>query len=241
MEKTTRTVAELILDQLSLFGVKRIYGVVGDAIFGLIDAMAKQDRIKFIAVKHESTAAFMASAEAKLTGNLGVCISTMGPGVANLLNGLGDAYADQVPVLAITGQAPTNKIGTAYKQYVNQQELVKPFASYSANLANQDAIIELLQKAVQTSMGQRAVSHLSVPKDLLDKTTVVKPRQLPAVIEGGDTFTQESLDQAAAIMKTAKRPMILAGAGASTDPEAIEQLAEQWGQVFLLAWAAKGY
>src|SRR4051794_38859359 len=93
MGKTERTVAELMLDQLSLFGVQRIYGVVGDATFGLIDALAKQDKIKYIAVKHESTAAFMASAEAKLTGGLGVCTATMGPGATNLLNGLGDAHA----------------------------------------------------------------------------------------------------------------------------------------------------
>ena len=110
MGKTERTVAELMLDQLSLFGVQRIYGVVGDATFGLIDALAKQDKIKYIAVKHESTAAFMASAEAKLTGGLGVCTATMGPGATNLLNGLGDAHADKAPVLAITGQAPVIRL-----------------------------------------------------------------------------------------------------------------------------------
>ena len=240
MEKAERTVAELILDQLSLFGVKRIYGVVGDAIFGLIDALARQDKIKFIAVKHESTAAFMASAEAKLTGSLAVCTATMGPGVTNLLNGLGDAYADKAPVLVITGQAPRNKIGTAFKQYVNQQELVKPFASYSENLASQDAIIELLQKAAQTSMGQRAVSHLSIPKDLFEKIVAVKPRPLPAVIEGVSTFTKESLEQATTIMKTAKRPMILAGAGSAVAPEAVEELAEVWGAGILTSLGGKG-
>ncbi|OCA84992.1 thiamine pyrophosphate-binding protein [Pseudobacillus wudalianchiensis] len=240
MEKTERTVAELILDQLSLFGVKRIYGVVGDAIFGLIDALAKQDKIKFIAVKHESTAAFMASAEAKLTGNLAVCTATMGPGAANLLNGLGDAYADKAPVLVITGQAPRNKIGMAYKQYINQQELLKPFASYSENLASQDAIIELLHKAAQTSLGQRVVSHLSVPKDLFDKIVTVKPRPLPTVIEGVSTFTKESLEQATAIMKTAKRPMIMAGAGSAAAPEAVEELAERWGAGILTSLGGKG-
>ena len=118
-----KTVAEVILDQLSYYGVKRIYGVTGDTIIGLLDALAKQDQIEFIAVKHESVAAFMASAEAKLTGKLAVCTSTMGPGATNLLNGLGDAYADRAPVLALTGQAPLNKIGTDFQQYVDQQEL----------------------------------------------------------------------------------------------------------------------
>src|SRR5690606_11270414 len=98
------TVAKLIIQQLETWGVKRIYGVLGDAIIGLMDELAKQDSIQFIAVKHESVAAMMASAEAKLTGRLGVCTATMGPGLGNLLNGLGDAYLDHAPVLAITGQ-----------------------------------------------------------------------------------------------------------------------------------------
>lgn len=109
-----KNVAEVILDQLSLLGVKRIYGVTGDTIIGLLDAIAKQDKIEFIAVKHESVAAFMASAEAKLTGRLAVCTSTMGPGAANLLNGLGDAYSDKAPVLALTGQAEQKKWGQTF-------------------------------------------------------------------------------------------------------------------------------
>ncbi|WP_342536279.1 thiamine pyrophosphate-binding protein [Sporosarcina sp. FSL K6-3508] len=240
MKKTDQTVAELMLDQLSLFGVKRIYGVVGDTIIGLIDALAKQNKIQFIAVKHESTAAFMASAEAKLTGKLGVCTATMGPGAANLLNGLGDAYADKAPVLAITGQAPSDKIGTEFPQYVDQQELMKPFASYSANLASPDATVELLQKAAQTSLGQRAVTHLSIPKDLFTMSASSKPRPLPNIIEGTSIFTENSLEKATAIMKTAKRPMILAGAGATFAIKEVEKLAELWGAGILTSLGGKG-
>ncbi|QCR32474.1 thiamine pyrophosphate-binding protein [Lysinibacillus sp. SGAir0095] len=240
MKKTERTVAELILDQLSLFGVQRIYGVVGDATIGLIDALAKQDKIKYIAVKHESTAAFMASAEAKLTGGLGVCTATMGPGATNLLNGLGDAYADRAPVLAITGQAPTNKIGMEYQQYIDQQELMKPFATYSANLASPEAVIEVLQKAARTSLGQRAVTHLSVPKDIFMMPASAEPRPLPNVIEGSSIFTKESLQQAIEIMKTAERPMILAGSGAAQASEDLEKLAELWGAGILVSLGGKG-
>jgi pyruvate dehydrogenase (quinone)/pyruvate oxidase len=240
MGKTERTVAELMLDQLSLFGVQRIYGVVGDATFGIIDALAKQDKIKYIAVKHESTAAFMASAEAKLTGGLGVCTATMGPGAANLLNGLGDAHADKAPVLAITGQAPSNKIGTEFPQYIDQQELMKPFAAYSANLANPDATIEVLQKAVRTSLGQQVVTHLSVPKDIFMMPATGEPRPLPDVIEGASVFTKESLEQATGIMKTAKRPMILAGSGVASASEELEKLADLWGAGILTSLGGKG-
>ncbi|SIT93009.1 thiamine pyrophosphate-binding protein [Edaphobacillus lindanitolerans] len=240
MAKTGQTVAELMLHQLSLYGVKRIYGVVGDATFGLIDALAGQDEIEFIACKHESTAAFMASAEAKLTGGLGVCTATMGPGATNLLNGLGDAHADRAPVLALTGQAPTDKIGTAFPQFINQQDLVKPFAAYSANLASPDAALDLLEKAVGTALGQRAVTHLSVPKDLFMANASAKPRPLPDVIEGASVFTEESLESAAAVMKSAKRPMILAGSGAAGAAQDLQKLAESWGAGILASLGGKG-
>lgn len=235
-----KTVAEVILDQLSYYGVKRIYGVTGDTIIGLLDALAKQDNIEFIAVKHESVAAFMASAEAKLTGKLAVCTSTMGPGATNLLNGLGDAYADKAPVLALTGQAPLNKIGTDFQQYVDQQELFKPFATYSANLASEDAIVELLQKATQISLQQRAVTHLSIPKDLFEKETQVEARPLPKVIEGAETFRSDDLTEVASLMKTAKSPIILAGAGAQKATEAIESLSKIWGAGIITSFGGKG-
>ncbi|MFJ8063610.1 thiamine pyrophosphate-binding protein [Psychrobacillus sp. NPDC096426] len=235
-----KTVAETILDQLSLLGVKRIYGVVGDAIIGLLDALAKQEAIQFIPVKHESVAAFMASAEAKLTGKLAVCTATMGPGATNLLNGLGDAYSDKVPVLAITGQAPLSKIGTDYQQYVDQQELFKPFATYSANLASEDAIVDLLQKAAQTSLQQRAVTHLSIPKDLFQVETAVKARALPTVIEGTASFQTEDLKEVVTVMNTANKPIILAGAGAKKAATVIEELAETWGAGILTSLGGKG-
>lgn len=235
-----QTVAEVLLDQLSYYGVKRIYGVTGDTIIGLLDALAKQDKVEFIAVKHESVAAFMASAEAKLTGRLAVCTSTMGPGATNLLNGLGDAYADKAPVLAITGQAPLNKIGTEFQQYVNQQELFKPFATYSANLASEDAIVELLQKATQISLQQRAVTHLSIPKDLFEKETKVEARPLPKVIEGAETFQSDDLTEVAALMKSAKSPMVLVGAGAKKATKAIEELSKIWGAGIITSFGGKG-
>lgn len=240
VEQTKKTVAELIIEQLHLMDVKRIYGVVGDTIIGLIDALANQDTIQFIAVKHESVAALMASAEAKLTGRLGVCTATMGPGVTNLLNGLGDAYADKAPVLAITGQAPSEKIGTDFQQYVNQQDLVKPFAEYSVNLTSPDAIIEVMQKAAQKSLGQRAVTHLSIPKDFFDATTEVQTRLLPKLVKSSSTIEEESKNRILEVMKTARKPIILAGAGARGASESIEMLAEKWGASILTSLGGKG-
>lgn len=236
----SKNVAEVILDQLSLLGVKRIYGVTGDTIIGLLDAMAKQDKIEFIAVKHESVAAFMASAEAKLTGRLAVCTSTMGPGAANLLNGLGDAYSDKAPVLALTGQAAQKDMGTDFQQYVDQQELFKPFATYSANLNSESAIVDLLQKAAEISLQQSTVTHISVPKDLFEKETKARARQLPRILEGTGSFELNDLEEVSKVMKQARQPMILAGAGARKAAGDLEELAMTWGAGILISLGGKG-
>lgn len=214
---------------------------MGDAIIELMDELAKQDHIQFIAVKHESVAAMMASAEAKLTGKLGVCLATMGPGIGNLINGLGDAHMDKAPVLAITGQAPTRKIGTDYKQTINQQELMKPIADYTALLAHPDAITDLLVKAMHHSLMKGEVTHLSIPKDMFAMSSTAKIQSQPTIIQGTSTFNENELDQVLSIMKTAKRPMILAGLGAKNTVSQIEEVARVWGAGVLVSLGAKGF
>lgn len=234
----SRTVAEAILEQLDLCGVKRIYGVIGDAIFGLMDAIAKQNRIVFISVKHESVAAMMASAEAKCTGGLGVCIAQMGPGLANLINGLGDAHLDGSPVLAITGQAPVKKIGTTYKQYINQQELVQAISDYSELVVHPDAVIDSLTKAIHTSIGNGAVSHLSIPVDIFTAQTLVQPNRVPIVSEKGGCTNK--LEQVLQFMRLAKNPIILVGKEVRHFRLDIQQLAEHWGSGVTLGYGATG-
>ena len=241
MAESKMTVAKLLIEQLNIWGVKRIYGVVGDAIIGLMDELAKQSEIKFIAVKHESIAAMMASAEAKLTGNLGVCLATMGPGLGNLLNGLGDAHLDKAPVLAITGQAPTQKIGTDYKQYINQQELIKPFASYSSLLAHPDAITKLLVKAMHYSLEKGAVTHLSIPKDLFNSLSNAIIQEKPLIITGEFNFSMSEMSVVSTIMEDAKQPIILAGMGARHAASEVTELAGKWGAGILVSFGAKGY
>jgi pyruvate oxidase len=236
-----KSVAELILEQLQAWGVKRIYGVVGDAILGLMDAIAKQDQIQFIAVKHESVAAMMASAEAKLTGKLGVCTATMGPGLGNLINGLGDAYLDKVPVLAITGQALTKKIGTDYKQYIDQQEFIKPLATYSTLLVHPDSVTDVMTKAMHLSLVKGAVTHISVPKDLFTMPSSGKVQKPATVIKGSFQITEQERKQVVNVMKSSKQPMILAGVGAKNAVQEVEELAETWGAGILVSLGAKGY
>lgn len=236
-----KTVAQLLLEQLELWGVERIYGVVGDAILGLMDALAQQDKIKFIAVKHESVAAMMASAEAKLTGKLGVCTATMGPGLGNLLNGLGDAYLDQAPVFVITGQAPERKIGTDFKQYIDQQEFIKPLAQYTTLLAHPDSVIEVAVKAMHLSLVKGAVTHLSIPKDLFAKESNAKVQKQAHVIKGKAEFETSDLDQVFSVMENAKKPIILAGLGAKNAVNKVVELGHSWGAGILVSLGAKGF
>lgn len=237
-QRAPQPVAQVILEQLQLWGVKRIYGVVGDAVFGLMDALAKQNTISFIAVKHESVAAMMASAEAKLTGKLGVCMGQMGPGLANLINGLGDAFLDKAPVLAITGQAPLNKIGTFYKQYINQQQLVHAVSPYSQLVVHPDAVVQSLTQAMYTSNLYRTVSHLSIPSDLFGMTTAMQPSGQPhlSVPVSGPV----DLHQALHLMQSAKHPFLLVGSGARSARESIQLLADTWGCGIAMSYGAIG-
>jgi len=232
------TVAELIVEQLRLIGVKRIYGVIGDAIFGLMDAIAKQEALSFVAVRHESVAALMASAEAKLTGGLGVCIAQMGPGLANLLNGLGDAYLDQAPVLAISGQAPLPKIGTPYKQFINQQELVQAITSFSQLIVHPDAASPVLQQAIHTSILQQTVSHLSIPQDLFAMATTSQPLERKYFAPPCPDLAQ--LQPIVDLMRSAKQPMLLIGDGARSASESLQRLAEHWGCGIARSYGAVG-
>jgi pyruvate oxidase len=237
-QSLSRTVAEAIVEQLNLYGVKRIYGVIGDAIFGLMDAIAKQTKIQFISVKHESVAAMMASAEAKCTGKLGVCVAQMGPGLANLINGLGDAYLDGFPVLAITGQAPIKKIGTSYKQFINQQELVQGITGYTELVVHPDAVIESMKKAVQTSIVMETVSHLSIPTDIFHLPTVVPTNEPVLLTEMIPNRGQ--LQKARQIMRSAKCPMILTGNSVKPLVSQVQLLAELWGSGIVTAYGTIG-
>jgi pyruvate dehydrogenase (quinone)/pyruvate oxidase len=235
----TMTVAHTIVSQLQAWGVSRIYGVVGDTFLDLLDAIHGSG-LQFIAVKHESTAAFMASAEAKLTGKLGVCLATSGPGLANLLNGLGDAYQDKVPVLAITGQVPTKQIGTDAKQYLDQQVFIEPLAAYSALLTSPDATVEVFAKAIHTSLEQGAVTHVSVPKDLFTMPQSAQLRTPPQLVRGTMQFQAQDLQQAAEVLRSAQRPMVVAGVGARAAAQDVVQICETLGAGLILSMGAKG-
>src|SRR3954463_2280092 len=136
-------VCDALLEILAGYGVKYIFGIPGDAINELIEAIRKQDKIKFIHVMHEEAGAFAASAQAKLSGELAVCVGTAGPGAIHLLNGLYDAKMDRAPVLAITGQVETSLIGTSYQQEVDLVSLFRDVTVFNQAVVNPEQMPEL--------------------------------------------------------------------------------------------------
>ena len=235
------TVADYFVDQLQAWGVKRVYGVVGDTILPFVAALGERSGIQFIPTRHEEAAAFMAKAEAQLGGAPGVCLATAGPGAAHLVNGLADAMTDSAPVIAITGQTPTDKAGAVYKQSAQLQLLLGPVTAYSAELTNPAASEYVLGQALRTAVAQRTTAHVSVPKDLWTKSAagaVTRPPepylQTPARSHLG------VIDGACDMLRRAERPAIMVGAGAKFAMAECIRLAEALGAPIVYSLAAAG-
>jgi pyruvate dehydrogenase (quinone) len=159
-----RTVSDAVLEGLIEWGVDTVFGLPGDGINGFMEALRrKRDRIRYIHVRHEETAAMAACGYAKFTGKLGVCFATSGPGAIHLLNGLYDAKLDQAPVLAITGMTYHDLIGTHYLQDINQDYLFAGVARFNHRLMGPAHVDNMVDMACRTALSQRQVSSTCCP------------------------------------------------------------------------------
>lgn len=205
-------VCESLIKILTEVGVRRIYGIPGDAINGLIEALRRQDRIRFIQVRHEEAGAFAAVAEAKLTGRLGVCVGTAGPGAAHLLNPLYDAKMDGAPVLAITGQVATEHIGSGYHQEIDLYTLFKDVASFNEVVISPGQMPKIAIHACQAALANRRPAHLSLPLDVATQSVDADGHPVfPS--RARTTPCDDEIEAAADLLNNAKRVIILAGAG----------------------------
>ena len=170
----TMTVGDFLLQRLDEWRVGRIYGYPGDGINGILAAMRRQDRIRFVQTRHEELAAFMACAHAKYTDEVGVCMATSGPGAIHLLNGLYDAKLDHQPVVAIVGQQKRASLGGSYQQEVDLVTLFKDVAGAFVRMATTAGQIRhLVDRAMRTARSERTVCCIIVPADLQDRKSVV--------------------------------------------------------------------
>src|SRR5438874_9641618 len=165
-----KTAAQILVDRLIEWGVDTIFGLPGDGINGIMEALRqRQERIRFIQVRHEESAAFMACGYAKFTGRLGVCLATSGPGGIHLLNGLYDAKLDGQPVLAITGMAFHDLIGTFQQQDVALDKLFLDVAVYNERIMGPTHVENVTDLACRMALSYHGVAHLTFPVDLQEK------------------------------------------------------------------------
>ncbi len=232
------TLSDSLIDRLHAWGVRRIYGYPGDGINGLIAAIHRaSDRIAFVQVRHEEQAAFMATAHAKFTGEVGVCLATSGPGAIHLLNGLYDAKNDHVPVLALCGQAATSAIGSEYQQEVDLHALFKDVASeYLVTLMSPYQVHHVVDRAMRGAAGARTVTALIVPKDLQDEAAATSIPRRMNFAHSGTGFTAarllppaDDLQRAAGILNAGEKVAMLVGAGAAGAEQLIVDVADRLG------------
>jgi pyruvate dehydrogenase (quinone) len=234
----SKTTSDQLLERLHAWGVRRVFGYPGDGINGLMGAFERiGDRMEFIQARHEELAAFMATAHAKFTGEVGVCMATSGPGAIHLLNGLYDAKADHQPVLAIVGQAARSAMGGDYQQEVDLLSLFKDVAHEYVHQAMVPAQIRhLVDRAMRIARDQRTVTCLILPHDLQDLEAVEKPPREHGTIHSGIGMTakrivpaEADLRAAADVLNAGKKVAMLVGAGALHATDEIVEAAELLG------------
>jgi pyruvate oxidase len=238
----SKTVADLILEQLTEYGVKYIYGVIGDAIFPLADALARQEKIHFVPATIETSASFMASYSAKLYGTLGVCVGTSGPGAVNLANGTADAYLDNAPVLCLTGQVNSDKLGTDYKQYINQTEFFQAITAKSRLCTHPKTVIPILTGLINQALTIGTAVHLEIPQDILAQATTETIIPAPHLMTdlGGTKLLLGRFDLVLEMMERAKRPLLIIGKRACRVAGTLASFAEPFGAAVVVSRECKG-
>src|SRR6202035_3628216 len=172
-----KTIADQFAETLAAAGVKRIYGIVGDSLNGLTDAIRRQGKIEWVHVRHEEVAAFAAGAEAHLTEELAVCAGSCGPGNLHLINGLFDCHRSRVPVLALAAQIPSSEIGSGYFQETHPEHLFAQCSHYCEVVSHPEQMPRVLEIAIQTAVSRRGVAVVVIPGDVaLQGATVTSPR-----------------------------------------------------------------
>ena len=211
-----RTVADQSAETLAAAGVKRIYGIVGDSLNGLTDAIRRQGRIEWVHVRHEEVAAFAAGAEAHLTGELAVCAGSCGPGNLHLINGLFDCHRSRVPVLAIAAQIPSAEVGAGFFQETHPQTLFQECSHYCELVSGANQMPRTLEIAIREAIGRRGVSVLVMPGDVaLQPASDAPPAKVGGLLPSAPVVTpsQDDLDRLAALLNGDGRVTILCGSG----------------------------
>ncbi|MDN5942863.1 MAG: thiamine pyrophosphate-dependent enzyme, partial [Nitrospira sp.] len=230
------TAADILIDTIAEWGVEVIFGMPGDGINGIMEALRKrQDRIRFIQVRHEEAAAFMACAYAKYTGKLGVCLATSGPGGLHLLNGLYDAKLEGQPVLAITGHHFHDLIDTHAQQDISLDRVFADVAVYNTRVMGASHVESVADLACRTAFAYRGVAHINFPVDIQEHEGGERSKRNVAghtsdVFAGSARLPDaRDLQRAAAVLNAGRKIAILVGQGANGAADELAQVAERLG------------
>jgi pyruvate oxidase len=241
-KKVEHTVSEVLINQIAEWGVKYVFGIPGTSTLGIVDAIRKSNgKVKYVQVRHEETAAFMASAYGKLTGHVAACLGISGPGATNLVTGLYDAQLDHSPVLALTGMVPRALIGRGSIQEIDQQAFFEPLTVYNKTLMTEDQTTTLATLAIKHALLDQGVAHIGIPNDVqkLPYEAEILPFEgrMPNLAYGQEEWVVE---KAAKVIDQAKRPVILAGFGARGQGTKLLKLAAKIGAPIISTFRAKG-
>jgi len=241
-----KTTADVLFERLAAWGVDVVFGLPGDGINGFMEGLRKQrERIRFVQVRHEEGAAFMACGYAKFTGRLGVCIATSGPGAIHLLNGLYDAKMDGAPVLAITGQTYHDLMGMHYQQEVNLLGLFEDLTVFNQQINGPKHAHSLVDAACRSALSRKGVAHLNCPNDWQELTDEESSDMMvmghtsvawrpPFVVPQA-----ESIKAAADILNGGKKTVIMVGQGALHAGDVVEKAADVMGAPIVKALLGK--
>jgi len=240
--------AQIVADQfaeiLATAGVKRVYGIVGDSLNGLTDAIGRQGKIAWVHVRHEEVAAFAAGAEAHLTGELAVYAGSCGPGNLHLINGLFDCHRSRVPVLAIAAQIPSAEIGAGYFQETHPQTLFKECSHYCELISGANQMPRVLEVAIREAVGRRGVSVVVIPGDVaLQPTADAPPSKVGGLLPPRPVVVPErsDLDRLAALLNGDRRVTILCGSGCAGAHDELLALGERLKAPIVHALRGKEY
>ncbi|HET9715092.1 MAG TPA: thiamine pyrophosphate-dependent enzyme [Pseudolabrys sp.] len=244
-----KTAGDALVETLIQWGVEVVFGIPGDGVNGVIESLRKnQQKIRFVQVRHEEAAAFMACAYAKWAGKLGVCVSTSGPGGIHLLNGLYDAKLDGQPVLAITGLQFHDLLHTYTQQDVELDKLFMDVCVYNTRIMGAAHVENAVELACRTALAYRGVAHVTIPVDIQDQTLnedTRSKRNLPhhvsdVMSEGAHIPTEDQLSLAAAILNAGRKIAVMAGRGALNARSEVELIAERLGAPIVKPLLGKG-
>ncbi len=241
-KKVEHTVSQVLINQIAEWGVQYVFGIPGTSTLGVVDAIRKTNgKVKYIQVRHEQTAAFMASAYGKLTGHVAACLAISGPGATNLATGLYDAKLDHAPVLALTGLVARQLMGPGSTQEIDQAAFFEPICVFNKILMSEDQTTTLATLAIKHALLDQGVSHIGIPNDVqkLPYEAQILPFEgrMPNLAYGQEEWL---IEKAAKLVDQAVRPVILAGFGARGQGNKLLKLASKISAPIMATFRSKG-